>query len=252
MADRELPGDKPPENTPPGKTPDDPTLAREGEPRHLLPDDAARPAVTPAVTPPPATPPPATTPPATTPPATTPPATPTATRRTHAPVDPIVDTDQIPIVTDDAESDTGARPATDPTPATPQRRGWRDRNWKHIKGTRVRSGTAILVVLFVACWVMYGYTSQRYAPPEQPSTGRQVVRTSEPTYREPTTSYSSTTSSSVSSSDSGESSVQSGAPGAPGAGEESSTGQSSAPSGGLIPGFRLPWETTTTTTVPTR
>lgn len=232
MADRELPGDKTPENTPPGKTPGESTPAREGEPRHLLPDDAARPAVTPA---------------------TTPPATPAAARRTHAPVDPIVDTDQIPIVTDDdAESDTGARPATDPTPATPQRRGWRDRNWKHIKGTRVRSGTAILVVLFVACWVMYGYTSQRYAPPEQPSTGRQVVRTSEPTYREPTTSYSSTTSSSVSSSDSGESSVQSGAPGAPGAGEESSTGQSSAPSGGLIPGFRLPWETTTTTTVPTR
>lgn len=239
MADRELPGDKSPGNPTPGtptsgKTPDGTTPAREGEPRHLLPDDV----------------PPTAPPPAVTPPAATPPTAPAATRRTHAPVDPIVDTDQIPIVTDDAESDTGARPAADPTPATPQRRRWRDRNWKHIKGTRVRSGTAILVVLFVACWVMYGYTSQRYAPPEQPSTGRQVVRTSEPTYREPTTTYSSTTSSSVSSSDSGESSVQSGAPGA-GAGEESSTGQSSAPSGGLIPGFRLPWETTTTT-VPTR
>ncbi|RPA58089.1 hypothetical protein EF294_16970 [Gordonia oryzae] len=237
MADRELPGDKSPgtpiPGTPtPGQTPDDTTAAREGELRHPLPHDA----------PPTATPTTAT-------PTTATPTAPAALRSTHARLDPIVDTDQIPIVTDDVESDTGARPATDPTPATAHRRGWRDRNWKHIKGTRVRTGTAILVVLFVACWAMYFYTSQRYAPPEQPSTDRQVIRTSEPTYREPTTTYSSTTSSSVFSSESGESSVQSGASGAR---EEPSTGRSSAPSGGLIPGFRLPSETTTTTPVPTR
>ncbi|MGC5247387.1 hypothetical protein ACPXB3_10745 [Gordonia sp. DT219] len=136
------------------------------------------------------------------------------------------------------------------------RSAWRARNWGHLYHTRIRTSTTVLIVMFIVCWVIYGYTSQRYAPPPEPvNAPRQVVRTTEPTFSRSSTTPSSSTSSSPSSSS--ESSGASSGPSRPGSGggpvSETGSGQPTTPTNGIVPGFQMPWETTTeTTTVPSR
>ncbi|MGV9671343.1 hypothetical protein ACWDPV_12230 [Gordonia sp. NPDC003504] len=147
------------------------------------------------------------------------------------------------------DTPTGGRPAGQPHP---RRRPLRDRNWKHIYRTRIRTSTAILLVAFLGCWTLYGFTSQRYAPAPTTTAPAQVARTTTPTYySEPATTYSSTTPS-VSESVSGEPSVsgtsgEEGAESAPGTDESSTTTTNKNPFQWLQPNT-----TNTTTTVPSR
>ncbi|MET9203043.1 hypothetical protein [Gordonia sp. NPDC003585] len=79
--------------------------------------------------------------------------------------------------------------------------GWfRKRDWGHIRGTRVRTSTAVLVIAFIALLWVYGYTSQRYGVVDQ-TTQQPAPRTTQQTYettRSSTPSSSSVTSTSVS------------------------------------------------------
>ncbi|MGW0037530.1 hypothetical protein [Gordonia sp. NPDC003376] len=122
------------------------------------------------------------------------------------------------------------------------------RDWRHIYKTRLRTSTAVLLLAFIVCSVIYGYTSQRYAPPETASTPRAVrtTATPEPEYTDPPTTRSS--SSSVPSSSSSEESSEPGNSSPGGTGTQSSPA-TSTPRNWLddlpIPGFG-----TTTTTAP--
>jgi hypothetical protein len=158
-------------------------------------------------------------------------------------------TGEIPRADAPTDTPTGGLPAGQPHP---RRRPLRDRNWKHIYRTRIRTSTAILLVAFLGCWTLYGFTSQRYAPAPTPTAPAQVARTTTPTYySEPSTTYSSTTPS-VSESVSGEPS-ESGTSGeegdepAPGTDESSTTTTNNNPFQWLRPN-----NTNTTTTVPSR
>lgn len=181
-------------------------------------------------------------------------------RRRHDSSEPDeIGTGEIRTETTGTNGDGSGAPETDDGTAdgtgTPDRRSWRDRNWKYLYHTRIRTSTTILMFAFIVCWVLYGYTSQRYLPPVQPTNSNQVVRTTTPTYTEPLTTYSSTHPS-TSTSVSGESSGPTGSGGSnpssgPGAGQ---TGSSESPSSTTGGGFQLPFlaPTTTTTTVPSR
>ena len=164
------------------------------------------------------------------------------------PVDAIVDTDQIPIVTDGqpAESNSGSGGAH-------RRKG--ERNWKYIKGTRIRTSTAIVLVAFFGAWVLYGFSSQRYLD-DQPSTTPHVTQTTEPTYREPTTTTESRPS--VSSSEPSVTTESSDADTQTEDGQNGGSGtETTTTTGGWLPTLpQVPGRTTTTTapttTVPTR
>ncbi|WLP89904.1 hypothetical protein [Gordonia sp. NB41Y] len=121
------------------------------------------------------------------------------------------------------------------------------RDWRHIYKTRIRTSTAVLLVAFIVCSVVYGYTSQRYAAPETGTTSRVVNTTPrEREYTDPPTTRSS--SSSVPSSSSSEESSEPGNSSPGGTGTQSSPA-TSTPRNWLddlpIPGFG-----TTTTTAP--
>lgn len=108
--------------------------------------------------------------------------------------------------------------------------GWfRKRDWGHIRGTRVRTSTAVLVIAFIALLWVYGYTSQRYGVVDQ-TTQQPAPRTTQQTYE---TTRSSTPSSSSASSTSVSATV--------GASESSSDSNAPAPAPGV---------TTTTTSIP--
>ncbi|KAF0969027.1 hypothetical protein [Gordonia sp. YY1] len=83
-----------------------------------------------------------------------------------------------------------------PTPDDTRRR--RTFRWRqHIGGTSIRISTALLLVAFVLCGVLYGYTSQRYGvvAPEPPRPAPRTSQVVEPTYREtPPSTFSETTS----------------------------------------------------------
>ncbi|AZG48615.1 hypothetical protein [Gordonia insulae] len=133
----------------------------------------------------------------------------------------------------------------------------RHREWRHIYKTRIRTSTAILVALFVAGIVLYGYTSQRYgvvAPPNPPPR----TTTSTPTTTEPTTPWSSsttTTGTSSATTTTGEGADdETGAPGeggTQGTGGQSITTQQTIPG---LPGVTIPnfGQQPQSTPVPTR
>lgn len=159
------------------------------------------------------------------------------------PRDPIVDTDPIPV--QDADAPTGG------TGTGAQRRLAKVRSWKYIKGTRIRTSTAVLLVAFICSWVLFGFASQRYTPDTVPSTGG-ATRTSEPTYEEPSTTESRPSLSSESSSSE---------PSLSGTDDEQSNGSESTDSTTSTQEWlpsNLPQQLselvnpTTTTTVPTR
>ncbi|MFE0751569.1 hypothetical protein [Gordonia sp. NPDC058843] len=92
---------------------------------------------------------------------------------------------------------TDGIPPQDPPPqqSPDESDGRRRIDWGHIARTRLRTSTAILVAVFLACCVLYGYTSQRYgvvapAPARPAPTTSQTV---EPTYEPPPSTYSTTT-----------------------------------------------------------
>ena len=122
---------------------------------------------------------------------------------------------------------TPSSSASSPTPVDRRAASRRKYRWGYIYGTRIRTSTAVVALVFVVCVILYGYTSQRYgvvAPPP-PVAPRTTVTT--PTYSEPPSSIPSSTA---------ESSATTGTTQSPSAPSgESST---SAPSGfgDLLPG----------------
>ncbi|EON30836.1 MULTISPECIES: hypothetical protein [Gordonia] len=144
-------------------------------------------------------------------------------------------------------------PSPPESPAAPDRR--RRFDWGHIARTRVRTSTAILVAVFLACCVLYGYTSQRYgvvapAPARPAPTTSQTV---EPTYEPPpTTSSTTTTSTEPSTTD-----TTGGVEGTDGTSTDGTGSQTPSTSRETIPGLpNIPFPNfggqTPTTTVPTR
>ena len=70
--------------------------------------------------------------------------------------------------------------------------GKRGHDWQHIARTRMRTSTAILVTVFLACCVLYGYTSQRYGVVYSPARPAPTTsQTVEPTYEPPPSTSSS-------------------------------------------------------------
>ncbi|NDK92110.1 hypothetical protein GYA93_21445 [Gordonia desulfuricans] len=121
------------------------------------------------------------------------------------------------------------------------------RDWRHIYKTRIRTSTAVLLVAFIVCSVVYGYTSQRYAAPETGTTSRVVNTTPrEREYTEPSTTRSSSSSvpSSSSSEESSEPSVS-----APG-GSGSPSGSPTSTTHHWLDDVPIPGIGTTTTTAP--
>lgn len=64
--------------------------------------------------------------------------------------------------------------------------------WGHIRGTRVRTSTAVLLVVFIALLTLYGYTSERYGVVDPAPAPRRAVPTTP--YVPPTTEQAPTTS----------------------------------------------------------
>ncbi|MDL9936829.1 hypothetical protein QSJ18_08765 [Gordonia sp. ABSL1-1] len=84
--------------------------------------------------------------------------------------------------------------------------------WRYVPKTRMRTSTLIIALAFVACSILYGYTSQRYGVVDEPGGSRAPApRTStavplyEPTESSPESSASRSTSSTPSTSASSES-----------------------------------------------
>ncbi|AZZ81390.1 MULTISPECIES: hypothetical protein [Gordonia] len=132
---------------------------------------------------------------------------------------------------------------------------------QHIGRTSIRISTAILLVVFILCCVLYGYTSQRYGivspePPRPAPRTSQVVE--EPTYEEPlpSTTYEESTSKTPSGSTTGEPGVEGGTDAPLPPGETRSPSQQSAPRNTIpgLPGVEIPnfGAPTPTTPVPTR
>ncbi|ANY24420.1 MULTISPECIES: hypothetical protein [Gordonia] len=129
-------------------------------------------------------------------------------------------------------------------------------DWGHIARTRIRTSTAILVAVFLACCVLYGYTSQRYgvvapAPARPAPTSSQTV---EPTYEPPPSTTSSTTSTTTESSTTD---TTGGVDGTDGTSTDGTRSQTPSTSRETIPGLpNIPLPNfggqTPTTTVPTR
>ncbi|MCX2756328.1 hypothetical protein [Gordonia sp. 4N] len=133
--------------------------------------------------------------------------------------------------------------------------GRRGHDWRHIARTRLRTSTAILVTVFLACCVLYGYTSQRYGVVYSPARPAPTTsQTVEPTYEPPPSTSSSTTTTSTEPSTTDSTSGVEGTDG-------SSTDGAPAPAPGTsretipgLPNIPLPnfGGQTPTTTVPTR
>ncbi|MFW0792437.1 hypothetical protein AAFP30_01365 [Gordonia sp. CPCC 205515] len=94
------------------------------------------------------------------------------------------------------------RPADPPPTGGKHAKGDRDRGifrkrqWHHIPRTRIRTSTAVMVVVFFGLLTLYGWTSQHYgvvAPVQQPAPTRTTTTTTPPyTYSsEPTSSLPS-------------------------------------------------------------
>ncbi|MEO9330286.1 hypothetical protein [Gordonia aurantiaca] len=156
-----------------------------------------------------------------------------------------------------AGSPDSGSPQTHADPAR-RRRGLR---WNQYLGrTTIRLSSVVLFVVFIACCLLYGYTSQRYGVVE-PQPARPAPRTSqiveEPEYTEPVPSSTEILS---------ESTSESPSPGEPGAVEEGPGGTSSPGEGPRtapsttrqtvpgLPGVEIPnfAPQTPTTPVPTR
>lgn len=147
-------------------------------------------------------------------------------------------------------------PPQDPPPQDPPSGSDRRRHidWGHIARTRIRTSTAILVAVFLACCVLYGYTSQRYgvvapAPARPAPTASQTV---EPTYEPPPSTSSSTTTTESSTTD-----TTGGVDGTDGSSTDGTRSQTPSASRETIPGLpNIPLPNfggqTPTTTVPTR
>lgn len=136
---------------------------------------------------------------------------------------------------------------------------------KYVGNTTIRVSSVVLLVVFIACCLLYGYTSQRYGvvSPEPPRPAPRTTQyTPEPTYeRLPETS---TTVPSTSAESSESQFPLPGEPGSPGTGqpgESSDRGRSSdggpttdAPTIPGLPGVEIPrfGAPTQTTPVPTR
>lgn len=107
---------------------------------------------------------------------------------------------------DDDEIDDD-RPATGSTPSVSRHRESGKREWQHIRGTRIRTSTAVLVISFLALFALYGYTSQRYGvvAPAQPEHTNHAPRTTHSHEYSSTPSVSTTRSSETSESASEES-----------------------------------------------
>ncbi|WP_439029600.1 hypothetical protein [Gordonia terrae] len=161
---------------------------------------------------------------------------------------------------DPGDHDSGPDGADTPDPGSRDggsngrepRRGTFD--WGHIARTRVRTSTAILVAVFIACCILYGYTSQRYGvvdPPARPAP-TSTTQTVEPSYEPPPSSFSSTTEESSSTTDT--SSGVDGTEGTSGTDTQVPTTTTTRPTVPGLPNIPLPGfgGQTPTTTVPTR
>ncbi|MGV9711699.1 hypothetical protein ACWDTI_13665 [Gordonia sp. NPDC003424] len=96
--------------------------------------------------------------------------------------------------TDTTDTDTAAQPTTG---RHHQQSG--KRHWGHIYGTRIRTTTAAMIVVFLALLALYGWTSQHYGvvapvqPTPAPKTTTPVYTYSTPTSTPPSRSSTEST-----------------------------------------------------------